>query len=171
MIENRLAIYHRVHRYELEPGEGVIETSELRVNAAVAVIVTSDESVLFGRRRLPGNDFEWQLPGGWIEVGETAQQAARREVQEETALTLSDLRYVGFTDNVFSPHKHSLSLYFEAECVDRGALVTTENEKCQGWEWKCWDDITDQLFLPLRLLRQSGYRPFSAKDQRTRVSN
>lgn len=144
-----------------------IESSEQRVNTAVAVVVTSGKRVLFGRRGIPGDGFEWQLPGGWIEPGESPQQAARREVLEETGLTLHDLHFVGFTNNVFSTRKHSISLYFEAECIDRGSLAITENEKCQGWEWKYWTEVNDRLFLPLRLFRQSGYRPFSPKDRQT----
>jgi len=50
----------------------------------VAVIVTSAERVLVGRRRdgMP----RWTFPGGGIEPGETAQEAAVREVREETGL-------------------------------------------------------------------------------------
>ena len=143
---------------------GGIESTEQRVNAAVGVIVTSDRRVLFGRRVSERHDFEWQLPGGWIEPGESPQQAARREVLEETGLVLGELCFAGYTNNLFSPRKHSISLYFEAECVDRGALITTERDKCLGWEWKRWTEVDDCLFLPLRLLRQSGYRPFSSND-------
>ena len=51
--------------------------------AAVAVIVNHDERILFGQRKVANNDFEWQIPGGWIHNGETPEQAARREVEEE----------------------------------------------------------------------------------------
>ena len=131
------------------------------------MVVTAGERVLFGRRRLAGGGFVWQLPGGWIEVGESPQQAGRREVIEETGLSLRDMHFIHFTSNVFSVHKHSISLYFQAECVDRGVLATGENEKCYGWEWKRWVDVDDDLFLPLRLLRQTGYRPFSTPDLET----
>jgi 8-oxo-dGTP diphosphatase len=138
-----------------------------RVNTAVAVVVTADERVLFGRRRVAGGGYAWQLPGGWIEVGESPQQAGRREVSEETGLSLGEMHFICFTNNVFSAHKHSISLYFQAECVDRGALVASENEKCYGWEWKRWADVNDNLFLPLRLLKQTDYRPFYTRDPGT----
>jgi len=125
------------------------------------VVVTAGEHVLFGRRRLAGDDFAWQLPGGWIEVGESPQQAGRREVFEETGLSLGDMQFIGFTSNVFSARRHSISLYFQAECVDRGELVAGANEHCYGWEWKRWGEVNDKLFLPLRLFMQTGYRPIS----------
>jgi len=137
------------------------------VNTAVAVVVTAGDRVLFGRRRLDNGGYVWQLPGGWIETGESPQQAARREVLEETGLSLRELHFTQFTNNVFSAHEHSISLCFEAECVNRGTLIISENDKCYGWEWQRWADINDNLFLPLGLLKQSGYRPFSMRDPAT----
>ena len=72
--------------------------------------------VLFGKRRTEADQFEWQLPGGWIKNGETPEAAARREVEEETALRLGELHLVAVTNNIFSPQNHSISLCFEAEC-------------------------------------------------------
>jgi len=138
---------------------GNINSSEQRVNCAVAVIVTHARKVLFGRRLTTSGGSEWQLPGGWIEIGESPQQAARREVIEETGLLLRDLRFVATTNNVFSAQKHSITLYFEAECVNEDSLIVAQPDKCSDWEWKYWAEVTDNLFLPLRLLKQSGYRP------------
>lgn len=139
------------------------------MNAAVAVVVTHAGRVLFGRRGPPEGKLEWQLPGGWIEAGESPFEAARREVCEETGLTLGELHFVAITSNIFTAREHSISLYFEAECRDSGSLIATADEKCQGWEWRCWTELDDELFLPLRLLRQSGYQPFLTRDSESCV--
>jgi len=149
---------------------GNISSRDQLVNCAVGVIVTHARMVLFGRRITAFGGCEWQLPGGWIEIGESPQQAARREVVEETGLLLGDLRFVGTTSNVFSADKHSISLYFEAECVTDDSLIVAERTKCSDWEWKYWAEVTDNLFLPLRLLKQTGYRPFLPQDRQTGVS-
>jgi len=133
--------------------------------------VTGGQRVLFGRRASKNDGFEWQLPGGWIERGESPQQAARREVGEETGLQLRDLRFVGITNNVFSAQIHSISMYFEAECVDPDSLAVAERGKCRGWEWRRWAEVNSNLFLPLRLLKQTEYQPFSRPDQQTCVLN
>ena len=151
------------------PHRGGDISSEQRVNCAVAVVVTHARKVLFGRRKTASGGFEWQLPGGWIEMGEAPQQAARREVLEETGLLLRELRFVGTTSNVFSAHKHSISLYFEAECVNEDSLIVAEQEKCSDWEWKCWAEVTENLFLPLGLLKQTEYHPFLRQDRQARV--
>jgi 8-oxo-dGTP diphosphatase len=149
---------------------GFINSGKQRVNCAVAVVVTQARQVLFGRRETAGGGFEWQLPGGWIEVGESPQQAARREVLEETGLELRELRFVGVTNNVFSSHNHSISLYFEAECANKDSLAVAPAEKCREWVWRQWSEVTNDLFLPLRLLRQTGYQPFLTDNERTGVS-
>jgi len=131
------------------------------------VIVTDAERVLFGKRAGDNGDFEWQLPGGWINPGESPRQAARREVVEETGLQLRDMHYVGISSNIFSSHNHSISLYFEAECVDRGSLIVAQREKCHEWEWRQWEEVNNDLFLPLRLLKQTEYRPFSRRNQKS----
>ena len=143
---------------------------EQRVNCAVGVVVTHARKVLFGRRITASGGSEWQLPGGWIEIGESPHQAARREVAEETGLLLRDLRFVATTSNVFSAHKHSISLCFEAECVNEDSLIVAERHKCCDWEWKCWAEVTENLFLPLCLLKQTGYLPFLPPDREAYVS-
>ncbi len=127
---------------------------------AVAVIATHKNKVLFGKRRITGNDFVWQLPGGWINMGEAPAEAAVREVREETGLVLGTIRLVALTNNVFSSENHSISLCFEAECEKPEQLELKEPEKCLGWEWRRWQEVEEKLFLPLANLKKSNYRPF-----------
>jgi 8-oxo-dGTP diphosphatase len=170
LIHDRPAIYHRVQIARPERKEGFIDTDSTSVGCGVAVVVTHRQKVLFGKRKSESNAFEWQLPGGWIEPGESPQQAAQREVAEETGLKLRELHFVGITNNVFSTCNHSISLYFEAECAAIATLDNSEGDKCAGWEWKSWNELSGELYLPLRLFRQTDYRPFVRDPFRTYVS-
>jgi ADP-ribose pyrophosphatase YjhB (NUDIX family) len=56
--------------------------------------------VLLVRRGKPPNIGAWTLPGGAQELGETAEQAARRELLEETQLTVGALHLAANVDNI-----------------------------------------------------------------------
>ena len=52
----------------------------------MGAIAVCDEGLLLVRRAHPPSRGRWSLPGGRVQPGETAQQALRREVAEETGL-------------------------------------------------------------------------------------
>lgn len=58
-------------------------------------IITSGEKVLMIRRRQREGKLSWAFPGGGIEAGETAEQAAVRETAEETALEVKAVKVIG----------------------------------------------------------------------------
>lgn len=63
---------------------------------SVAGIAVRDSKV-FVARRMPGGQIggRWEFPGGKLEAGETAPQAARREFMEEFALDVAAGRILG----------------------------------------------------------------------------
>jgi 8-oxo-dGTP diphosphatase len=61
----------------------------------MGVLVMRRGRVLLGRRRGSHGEGYYAAPGGHIEFGESFEQAARREVREETGLEIADLRSAG----------------------------------------------------------------------------
>ncbi|QKT04635.1 NUDIX hydrolase [Ectothiorhodospiraceae bacterium 2226] len=57
--------------------------------AGVGALVIHDGRVLLVRRGAAPHQGEWAIPGGKVELGETLQQAAAREVLEETGLRIA----------------------------------------------------------------------------------
>ena len=55
---------------------------------AVGAIVIRNRQVLLVRRNQPPSKGLWAIPGGSVELGETLQQAAEREIMEETGITI-----------------------------------------------------------------------------------
>lgn len=69
-------------------------TREIEIVIAIA---ERDGKILMIERRhaLPLWDHKWEFPGGKIEPGETPDAAVRREFQEETGISCSDLAHLG----------------------------------------------------------------------------
>ena len=55
---------------------------------AVGALVLKDQKVLLVKRSQPPSEGLWALPGGKIHLGETLQQAAKREILEETGIAI-----------------------------------------------------------------------------------
>lgn len=66
----------------------------------IGVVVLKGEHVLLVRRGKPPNIGSWTLPGGAQELGETAEQAARRELAEETGVSVGPLHLAGQVDSI-----------------------------------------------------------------------
>jgi len=76
---------------------------ELRA-AAVAVVITADNgegAVLLTRRAssLRAHSGQWALPGGRLDLGESAEDAALRELREEVNLELPETSVLGLLDD------------------------------------------------------------------------
>ena len=57
----------------------------------IGCIVFREEAVLLVRRGKPPRIGEWSLPGGAQHVGEKAEEAARRELREETSIEVGEM--------------------------------------------------------------------------------
>ncbi len=77
---------------------------ELYLNpaAAVAGVIVDEQGrmVVLVRGKEPAKG-KWDLPGGFVDPGETAEDALRREVREEIGLEATTLRYLGSWPNVY----------------------------------------------------------------------
>jgi ADP-ribose pyrophosphatase YjhB (NUDIX family) len=66
---------------------------------AIAVVVHEGQTLLVQRRN-PPNAGQWGFPGGHVELGETALDAAARELLEETGVTATPTGYLTNVDVV-----------------------------------------------------------------------
>lgn len=81
---------------------------------AVDCIILVSGKVLLIRRKNP--PLGWALPGGFVDYGETVEDAVRREMKEETGLELENLRqFRVYSDPGRDPRCHCVSVVFSAE--------------------------------------------------------
>lgn len=62
---------------------------------AVGCAILRGDRVLLSRRAGPPKKGQWDLVGGFVEAGETPEEAVRREVEEETGCRLLDVEVQG----------------------------------------------------------------------------
>ncbi|WP_435132202.1 NUDIX hydrolase [Actinacidiphila sp. bgisy144] len=70
------------------------QSKDERPSVAAAVIV-HEGRVLMVRRRVREGELSWQFPAGKVEPGEERADAAVRETQEETGLTVTPAKSLG----------------------------------------------------------------------------
>ena len=104
----------------------------------VLVFIRQDGRILLVRQNY-GHRY-WSLPGGVMELGESIDEAAVREVKEETGLDVRLKRVVGLYSK---PAEEALAITFEAQVV--GGTLQADNEITE-----CGFFPPDQLPQPIR---------------------
>ena len=116
-----------------------------RTDPAMIVLVTdgADRCVLGRQPGWPAG--RYSTLAGFVEPGESAEQAVVREVREETGLTVSDIRYRGSQP---WPFPASLMLGFTAQC-DAGAEPVAQDGELEDVRWFTRDELRDgKALLP-----------------------
>jgi 8-oxo-dGTP diphosphatase len=115
-----------------------------------AAIVVQDGRVLMIRRRLREGELSWQFPAGEIESGENAEQAAVRETQEETGLTVEPVKVLG--ERVHP--KTGRHMAYTACCAVGGEAHVADADELAEVAWVAHDEIPQYvpygLFEPVQ---------------------
>ena len=67
---------------------------------AVGAVVIHNDLILLVKRGKPPAKGEWAIPGGSVELGETLQAAAEREIYEETGITIQARKVIYTFDSI-----------------------------------------------------------------------
>jgi 8-oxo-dGTP diphosphatase len=130
----------------------------------VAVIVRNGDKVLFGVRKGSHGAGTWAFPGGHLEFGESWENCALRELDEEIGVEVDNLRFLGATNDIFDDNKHYVTIFMMCDYLS-GDLVNKEPEKCEGWKWMSADQLPDNLIPTIVNLMKSGYKLFEVHGQ------
>jgi NAD+ diphosphatase len=100
-----------------------------RLAPAIIVLVERGRELLLARSRhfLPSM---YSVLAGFVEPGETLEEAVAREVREEVALTVKDIKYF---DSQPWPFPHSLMIGFTATYADGEISLSDEEIEDAGW--------------------------------------
>jgi len=126
---------------------------------AVGVVCFRDDQVLLIRRGTPPRLGEWSLPGGRIEPGERAVEAALRELHEETGVRADIRGLVDVVDGLFARHHYVLIDYL-AEWREGEPVAGDDAAEARFWSMDdaiaavSWDE-TRRILVQARAMREA----------------
>lgn len=129
------------------------------VRVGIGVLVfNSGNQILLGQRLNSHGENSWAPPGGHLEIGESLEICAIREVYEETGLTIHNPKFLALTNDIFEKEdKHYISIFMKAYSHDM-EFINKEPHKTLKWQWFDINNLPEPLFIPLQvLLERKGY--------------
>ena len=110
-------------------------------HVVVDAVVTKDQKVLMVKRAgrlLEGG--KWALTGGYVERDETVEQAAAREILEETGWKVEGLTLLRIKDNPDRPHEDRQNIGFVYYCAATEKVGEPDDESDEQ-KWFDWSNL------------------------------
>ena len=130
------------------------------VRAGIGIMLLKDKKILLGKRNpdpekasseLHGES-TWTMPGGKIHFGEKIEDAAKREVEEETGVVVNKLKVVSIGNEIVHD-AHFVTIGFLCEDFN-GEPKIMEPEEIIEWKWFPVNNLPNPIFPPsLKLLK------------------
>lgn len=114
------------------------------VPAACVVLIDDKEQVLLGKRSVEPKSGFWCLPGGFVELGESPEEAALRELREETGLQGKIDMMMGVACD---PHPD-----YDTVLITAFLVRIFQGELLAG------DDVSDTAFYPFQSLPDIAFK-------------
>ncbi len=100
-----------------------------------AIIYNNQDEILLTKSSKWGA--YWQIPGGHVELGETCEQALKREIREETGLEIDNIKFNDLQDCVypkeFERKVHFVFLDYSAHLA--GGKMAEKNREMEEYKW------------------------------------
>lgn len=115
---------------------------EYFINASASVagfVVNERNELLLCRRAFEPAQDTWDLPGGFVDLDETAEQALSRELMEELGIQPTAIHYLFSLPNEYLYSRfnvHTLDLFFKVQAKNLDKLT-------------CSDDVCELKFVPI----------------------
>ncbi len=100
------------------------------------VVIRCGDHVLFTERELEPAKGLLDMPGGFVDYGETLEQAAIRETHEEVGVQLEDVTYLASFPNVYRYADvvyQTCDVYFQARLPERPDVIAADETAACHW--------------------------------------
>ena len=121
-------------------------TSQRYPEPAAGALIFNPEGKVFLMRSHKWHG-QYVIPGGHIELGETIEEALRREVKEETNLDIYDIEFLIFQEFIYDKSfwKKDHFIFFDYMCRTDSSDVVL-NEEAEEY---IWVSVEEALKLPI----------------------
>lgn len=104
------------------------ETPKLTVD----IVAPMEGGVVLIKRKNEPFEGQWALPGGFVDIGETVEDTAVREMKKETGLDVELVRLVGvYSEPDRDPRGHNVSVAFLANIVGGEMKADTDASEAE----------------------------------------
>ena len=124
--------------------------------AGVGIMVLQDNKILLGLRSTDpakadselNGEGTWTCPGGKIRFGESFEEAATRELTEETGLLGDGFRVYSISNDIGN-EAHYVTIGLLCDKFS-GELKTMEPDEIIRWQWFDLNSLPPNMFIPSR---------------------
>ncbi|MFA5013843.1 MAG: NUDIX domain-containing protein [Candidatus Paceibacterota bacterium] len=125
-----------------------------KVGAGVGVMLMKEGKILLGKRHTDPNKADselhgegsWTMPGGKLELEESFEAGAKREVSEETGITLNEAKVI-CVNNDKNEFAHFVTIGLFSEDFN-GDPKVMEPDEIVEWQWFNLDNLPSPLYFP-----------------------
>jgi len=131
----------------------------------VGVLIREGDRYLIVKRAAEPDAGLWSIPGGLVEIGEKAADAAAREAEEETGLDVEIVDILGVVDKVVRDEEDRIKFHFvivDYLAKPKGGSLRAASDALEA-RWVKAEELPDYELSPtlVELLRRVGIYPKS----------
>jgi len=134
----------------------------------IGAVVMGPTGILLIKRGKPPRKGSWSLPGGAQKLGETVDEAARREVKEETGLEVDILGLIDVVDSIRRDDDGAIEFHYTlvdvAATLSGGALAAGSDASDARWfsleeiaEMNLWSETQRIIVLAVKMRDEENH--------------